>query len=736
MSNQSIVRPLAVAYGAQSEDGSITFFTLRKEVTFSDKVAEITSVLRWCNGHRQLEDVRIKSCLEPDEFEMILQALVENGVIVDSCALGLLYHENSMYPLLTGNDLSPSQIRDITQASQKGSASKSSDLLLPAPMYSDLLSIIKSRKSSREFGKDSVSLDQLSTLLESTYGQGASHNSVPSAGGLYPLRIFVLLLKKTGKILPGCYEYMREMHSLRHVTQQASSELANFLLDSEGTATDASVVLFIGATLEIITKKYANRAYRLVLLEAGHAVQNAYLSCAEQRLGILECGGFNDLEVSRYLGLTFPNQPIVTTLVIGTVANLAEESRDDYANSEWKLRHELMTGETKIVTSLTSSTHHYKAYTMPRYVVVAEYASSDPETPKEDEKFNTSTGAGFSLQEATVKALGEAFERQVSGNVRTDIICTRNAVPYPVYDLCDGAPLHQSYLNRTGLISRSNDVEIGWVTGSRLADGETIASPIDQVFYPVLPKDQRDGLAYNATSTGVAVHPERPKAIQGALFELIERDAIGVTWYGRRTPPVIPQEYWSNAIRNRVDCLRKYVKREIIFCNLTLDSIPVVMCVFKGDTYPYLTTGSSAHSNYQIAMSKALDEAELAFHSFRGFPTKKRTIEPGNVRSVTDHAILWASRAWSNQLEWLLAGPTAPPPENTCSWKVLVEKFDPAVIDLLPKSKSSLSAVRVVSKVLMPITFGYGAEHYRHPRVMMLGYDWEWSYPALPHCLS
>ena len=65
------------------------------------------------------------------------------------------------------------------------------------------------------------------------------------------------------------------------------------------------------------TQKYSNRGYRYALLEAGHAAQNAYLWCAEQGIGVVEIGGFNDKALSDLLSLSYPNQAPLTTLLIG-----------------------------------------------------------------------------------------------------------------------------------------------------------------------------------------------------------------------------------------------------------------------------------------------------------------------------------------------------------------------------------------------------------------------------------
>ena len=60
--------------------------------------------------------------------------------------------------------------------------------------------------------------------------------------------------------------------------------------------------------------------------------------------------------------------------------------------------------------------------------------------------------------------------------------------------------------------------------------------------------------------------------------------------------------------------------------------------------------------------------------------------------------------------------------------------FKPIVVDITPqKHRCGLTVVRVLSEKLMPINFGYGTEHYGHPRVTELQLRWSWMYPAIPH---
>ena len=63
-----------------------------------------------------------------------------------------------------------------------------------------------------------------------------------------------------------------------------------------------------------------------------------------------------------------------------------------------------------------------------------------------------------------------------------------------------------------------------------------------------------------------------------------------------------------------------------------------------------------------------------------------------------------------------------------------LHRFDPIVVDITPKEHNcGLTVVRVLSEKLMPFNFGYGSEHYEHPRIVAVGLKWNMEFPSIPH---
>jgi SagB-type dehydrogenase family enzyme len=191
---------------------------------------------------------------------------------------------------------------------------------------SSLAHTIGQRRSCRAFDDRPLSLMLLSRLLDLCYGtrnltslpdgNRALKRPLPSAGALYPLDLIACLTRVEG-VPDGVYRYEPLHHRLepRGALPQ-SDELASMLLAQPFVAR-ANVLLFFIGGLERPTGKYGMRAYRYLLLEAGHAAQNLCLVAVEAGLGTLCIGGFRDGLVNSWLGLDVRRSIALYAVAIG-----------------------------------------------------------------------------------------------------------------------------------------------------------------------------------------------------------------------------------------------------------------------------------------------------------------------------------------------------------------------------------------------------------------------------------
>jgi SagB-type dehydrogenase family enzyme len=240
----------------------------------------------------------------------------------DETTLSLLYHLNSE----PWANLEAYQ-NAVYEVDYKDLTGVSPEQVLPRPLETALAGLARRRASCRSFAVKPLPLSLLSTILSASYGISRSERimpanllsllrPVPSAGGLFPLELYLISQRVEG--LPdGLYHYNVRRHSLETVEsapQFARFQPTLFMYDS---VKDASVVLFLTAVFKRTQKKYGPRGYRYVLLEAGHVAQNVCLLAVEANLATLCMGGYSDMQICRLLGLDPREEGVVYSIALG-----------------------------------------------------------------------------------------------------------------------------------------------------------------------------------------------------------------------------------------------------------------------------------------------------------------------------------------------------------------------------------------------------------------------------------
>jgi SagB-type dehydrogenase family enzyme len=170
---------------------------------------------------------------------------------------------------------------------------------------------LAARRSRRDLQLSPLPLETVGRLLYMSFGiegwrelAGSTmpERPFPSAGGLYPLELYVVAQEVTG--LPdGIYHYDPWAHELaRRRSGRFHEQLAGMAFGQE-VIRNANLVLCLTAIFERTTWKYGQRGYRYVLFEAGHVSHNLYLIATALGLSGFAVGGFFDQEVSRLLDL-------------------------------------------------------------------------------------------------------------------------------------------------------------------------------------------------------------------------------------------------------------------------------------------------------------------------------------------------------------------------------------------------------------------------------------------------
>jgi SagB-type dehydrogenase family enzyme len=189
---------------------------------------------------------------------------------------------------------------------------------------------IEARYSCRRFAARTMPFDKFRRILHSSYGVTALRHeagglawtrwgrAVPSAGGLYPLELY-MAAHDVENVPDGVYHFNAIEQQLERLATCQAAEVRHCLL-FEDFIQNANLLLMISGVFERTMKKYGPRGYRYVLIEAGHCAQNVCLLAAESDLSTLCLGGFRDELMNRTLGFDERKEAILYCLGIGFAA--------------------------------------------------------------------------------------------------------------------------------------------------------------------------------------------------------------------------------------------------------------------------------------------------------------------------------------------------------------------------------------------------------------------------------
>jgi SagB-type dehydrogenase family enzyme len=195
---------------------------------------------------------------------------------------------------------------DVFKAYDRGEFVKLPD---PAPFAADDLWHVSGGQQKRDPSNE-MDLMGLSRIFSQAAGltarvryPGKDHfyRSVPSAGALYPTELY-LANRDVNGLDPGLYHYGIRNRSLTQLRQaDLSSLMSGFSRTGEGSSILAS--FFITGIFFRSAWKYRDRAYRYVLLDAGHQLENLALALKAEGFLIESEYVFDDDKLDHLLGL-------------------------------------------------------------------------------------------------------------------------------------------------------------------------------------------------------------------------------------------------------------------------------------------------------------------------------------------------------------------------------------------------------------------------------------------------
>lgn len=668
-------------------------------ITVKNHVDAIWTVLRYTNGHRDIDEVIDKAAEASGQAAPLLEAVVGDlerlGVLMDSRTLGTSVIAYSDNPMPFPSDMRISEFVAYERSDGWEATGERVSLgAVPVSPYDE-------RRSCRGYQDAPVPMETLATVLRHTTYRPAS------AGALYPIRLGLILNRPVGDLSTGIYHYDPVAHALIQGTA-ASREEVRYALNREDGVHNAPAVIVVAGDMDRQTKKYSNRGWRYTLIEAGIATERILNAARNAGLGSLVFGGYDDVAMSRLLfGADTPQVRTLVTIALGkpTTKPLPDvdlEQLHDQLDDEF-------VGEGRIVEGTGVTDLWRKPGDLSFHQVLATIRSEneDVQSPAEH---RTCGGTGASITAARAKAIVECVERYASGNMRVDRIGPATEVN-PGFDPYVYAPFTAEQIKAHHYLTKFDPHEpLQWVVAHDLYSGAETFVPVEFVYYPLSTKRLGRQMLTAANSSGIASHTDSTEAVHRALFELIERHSVLTSWHTQLKPISVPPDALTDYLNNR----RIYWHTqgyELRALDYSTEGVPTAgIAIGSGAKFPAFAFGSAAAPTWEAAVVKALHEAEVGMAGHRGL--KEDPIPPNEIITPIHHGRFHAydpqRTAWTflKSAETPNTYTTPHPLENVAQ---VVERYRPLSVRI--DSPDPIHTYRVLSPHVFPISFGASLEH-------------------------
>jgi SagB-type dehydrogenase family enzyme len=178
---------------------------------------------------------------------------------------------------------------------------------------SEFVRVLMGRKTHRQFSKQQLPLETVSQLLSLVWGVNGYlysprfgkllQKTSPSAGARHPGEVYLMALRVKG-LSPGLYHYHPGHHCLETIRTDATREKAWLYCARQHFVRNAAALFLMTAVFRRTMWKYQHpRAYRVVLLDAGHLCQTFCLVATWLGLAPFCTAALKDTLIEKDLGI-------------------------------------------------------------------------------------------------------------------------------------------------------------------------------------------------------------------------------------------------------------------------------------------------------------------------------------------------------------------------------------------------------------------------------------------------
>lgn len=695
--------PIRVADIIDHDGDTIKLLVDSKIVAIGEYGSAIYTMLSYCNGLTDSEEIIRQTATATELTETFAQALLDDlsglQMIIDSRELLRHYHKLTKNPTNYYRRCTDESVAELRSNRPNYCIGKDKPIPDDHLFVTRIEEWSEKRYSCRGFNERPIEKTKVFTLCRAAYN--IHSKPVASAGGLYPLSVFVYLRKEAQDLETGLYQYNEDDGCLYRLKDVYADDFA-FAVNDEDGLFNAACIFFVAADITRHMAKYANRGYRFTILEVGHVLQNLTLAAIEMGIDSVEYGGFKDDAVKRMIGLP-ESIEVIACWAAGYRGENERTVMSDLISKRDYLEGTLF--EKNIVDGI-------------RYENDADLNESSLNVAVSHYRFdghgnddNYGTGIANTFVKASIKSLMESYERYVCSLYYYDTIACAKDLPCYL-DPAIYAPYSTEQADRLHLARFSPEKEWQWLRGET-DSGKTVYIPVDLCFYPLSTEAVHRDLIHYANSNGCAAHFNIDIAKKSAVMELVERDALMRCWLARKTPRKIGHSLYPEQIQRRI---KRYEQKGFTIDILLLDSdyaFTVLACA-RNDIAPYFVCGAAASDDFSTAVIKALNELEysIIIGMRQAKMSPQPSISPENVTTPVEHGNLYKFTNLNETLEFLFSGDIIERIPSELSFKPLAT-LEPVYV-VYKDTIKDVHIVRAFVEDLVPINFGTHNDFYNH----------------------
>lgn len=282
------------------------------------------------------------------------------------------------------------------------------------------------------------------------------------------------------------------------------------------------------------------------------------------------------------------------------------------------------------------------------------------------ENFNNAGGASISRDLALAKAVGEAVERYCSAiyDLTALPLCSYEEAPFPCVPPAEFALHSPEQYEQPGFmwVPFEESTPIRWTAALDPLTGESVHVPAAMVYMPYYYyRGSGDTPICQPISTGMACHCSPAEAAIAAASEVIERDALMITWQAMLSMPHIAAETLSDENYDRLQRFER-LGGQVTLLDITLDvGMPTVLSVLSNaqEELPARVFAASSALSPETAVRQSLEElahTRRYCHAIKSWLPRIVPNPPShdNVVDQLSHLNFWTDQRNAHLADFLL----------------------------------------------------------------------------------